>query len=84
MKIYYLSVDFGKKTRNPLSGMLGEPLLKASDRVTLYRDLDGDPHTLVAEAKGQSFHYPWSGVVAVVDKERTYPKPAEPEKKKAS
>ena len=86
MRIYYKALDFkDKRTRNPQSGQIGAPIVKASDHLTLYRDMDVDPYTVVAESKGQMYHYPWgSDVIGIVDVARTWPKPAEPEKRKAS
>jgi hypothetical protein len=85
MRIYYKALDFkDKRTRNPQSGQIGAPKIQAGAHITLYRDLDVDPHTVVAEAKGEVYHYPWgSDCIGIVDVARTYPKPAEPERKKA-
>jgi hypothetical protein len=90
MRIHYVVAEFGKneRVRGPAgTGTLGGDKLKASAGMVLYRDMDVDPHTLVAEANGKVYHYAWATVqTGVVDVDRTWPK-AEPEKapaKKAS
>lgn len=83
MRIHYLLADFGgaAKVRSPLGGTLGGPKIAATEHLTLYRDMDVDPHTLVAEAGGKVYHYPWASVQVAVLK----PEPvAEKVTKKAS
>lgn len=71
MRVYYVVVDFGRKVRQPGSGPLGGERLDTKHGVTLYRDTDLDPHTLVAEGKGVVYHYPWATVrMSVVDAQR--------------
>lgn len=77
MRRHYLLVEFRERHKHPIGS---NPVkLERRPDMELYRDMDVDPGTLVAETAAVTMEYPWGEVKQAV----RVPAPAKPAPEKA-